>query len=130
MAAAQSCGSMVDASRFAWRKIRQAVAERLVRRSLVERNGVFVERSDEPVSRNIVEPFTTVAGLIPFTRILGARKLPIRERDDLLRLAYVISFAASLGTTALAELTRTMLAASSGPPIFRGFLDQSMIAVH
>src|SRR5882724_1745597 len=78
-------------------KFGQQVAERLVRRSLVERNGVFVERSDEPVSRKHRGAFHNGCGTDSVHSYLGSQgNCQFANEMIYCGFAYVISFAASL----------------------------------
>ena len=77
----------------------------------------------------MVEPLTTVAGLIPFTRTFGASEIAYSRIDVVHRgFAYVVRFAPVLGDD---RVGRTHQHHASGEILlaqyFRGFLGQAMI---
>ena len=92
-------GRSADASASAWHRSRPA--DRAVhRRSPMPQTGSRTSSAKRSRGRagNIVDPFTTVAGLIPFTRTSGASPIASsRTRWLKRRLAHVVSLAAALG---------------------------------
>ena len=80
------------------RRTRQAAAKLIVADDSSKGILYFFSEARTRSRPNIVDPFTTVAGLMPFTRTFGAcvtASSRIRWRQR--RLAHVVSFAAALG---------------------------------